>query len=101
MFLFVLRGDVTREKTALRAALGATFGFLFGVSAWLCRLWPHLGFYHHPENEVDPLGALLFVSVAGVGYLIVGGTLKALGHFLHGWDVAGPVYRRLAVPARR
>lgn len=50
--------------------------------------------------RVGLLAALVLGPGFGLGH-VVARSLIALGHFLHGCDLAGPVYRRLAVPGRR
>lgn len=44
---------------------------------------------------------LIFVALVWATTVLAGRFLLTLGRFLHEWDIAGPVYRRLAVPARR
>lgn len=101
VFFVVLSADVSQVRMRERCGLGLVLAGLLGASAWFALAWPNLGDYHNHGERLDLPTWLFLASVVGGLLLVAARPLIAFGHCLHNWDVAGPVYRRFAVPGQR
>lgn len=81
--------------------LGSALGALFAGATYLLFVLPHSLGNHRFDAEGAAGLLVLLALVLAVLAGMAGVLLQRLGGALHDTEVAGPVYRRLAVPARR